>query len=146
MTGWIDKFFEDYAGAFRSNSKAGILQKFTIPLIFLAPHGPIVLNDVERVSANLDVLLTRYQQIGAVDFKYAIGNAKRIGSGIHLIEVEWQFLDAAGELIYACNTSYFLAGENSADAKVMGLIAHNENNEYQKALSRKQFSEKANKS
>jgi hypothetical protein len=137
MPNWIDKFFEDYAEAFRSNSKAAILEKFTLPLIFLAPNGPIALNDIECLSANLDTLMSRYQQIGAVDFKYAIGNAQRIGSGIHLIEVEWQFIDAGGELIYACNTSYFLAGQTHADARVMAVIAHNENEEYDKALNRK---------
>jgi hypothetical protein len=137
MANWIDKFFEDYAEAFRSNSKASILEKFTVPLVFLAKNGPTTLSDVESLSANVDTLMSRYQQIGAVDFKFAIRIARSIGSGIHMVEVEWRFFNADSELLYACDTSYFLAGETGADAKVMAVIAHSENDEYQKALSQK---------
>jgi hypothetical protein len=145
MTNWIEKFFGDYAEAFRSNSKTCILQKLTVPLVFLTPNGPFALNDSDGLSANLETLIGRYQKIGVADFNYAISKAERIGSGIHMVDVEWRFLDADGELIYACNTSYLLAGETSADARVMAVIAHNENEEYQKALSRKHFIEKTNK-
>jgi hypothetical protein len=134
MATWVEKLFEDYAEAFRSNSIAGVLEKFTLPLIFLTKNGPITLNDEESLSANIKTLMDRYQQIGAVDFKYEMRKTQRIGSGIHLIEVKWQFFDASDKLLYACDTSYILIGETSAEAKVMAVIAHNENDEYQKAL------------
>jgi hypothetical protein len=137
VANWIDKFFGDYAEAFRSNSQADLLKKFTIPLVFLAKSGPIALNDQESISANMDTLMSRYQLIGAVDFKYAIRNAQRIGSEIHMVEVEWKFFNAGNELLYACDTSYILAGETNANARVMAVIAHNENDEYQKALSQR---------
>jgi hypothetical protein len=135
MADWVEKFFEDYAEAFRSNSLAGLLEKFTLPLIFLTRNGPITLNDEEGLSTNMDTLMDRYHQIGAVDFNYEMRRVQRIGSGIHLIEIKWRFFNASNEFLYACDTSYFLVGETSADAKVMAVIAHNEKDEYQKALN-----------
>jgi hypothetical protein len=135
MINWVEIFFQDYAEAFRGKSRGRLLAKFCLPLTFLTKSGPIVLNDEEHLSANLDALMDRYEQIEAVDWKYAIRNVRAIGSGIHLVEIEWRFFNAYNELLYTCDTSYFLAGE--AGAKVMAIIAHNENEEYEKALNRK---------
>jgi hypothetical protein len=137
ITNWVEKFFQDYAEAFRSKSRDGLLAKFCLPLTFLTKSGPIVLNDEERLSANLDALMRRYEKIGAVDWNYTIRNVQVVGSDIHLVEVEWRFFSADNELLYSCDTSYFLAGEANTDAKVMAMIAHNENEEYEKALNRK---------
>jgi hypothetical protein len=137
MTNWVEKFFQDYAEAFRSKSRDRLLAKFCLPLTFLTKSGPIALNDEERLSANLDALMRRYEQIEAVDWKYTIRDARAIGSGIHLVELEWRFFNANNELLYGCDTSYFLAGEVNTDAKVMAIIAHNEIERYEQALKRK---------
>ena len=135
MTTWVENFFQEYAEAFRAQSRDLLLAKFCLPLTFLTKSGPIVLNDEERLSANLDALMRRYEQIEAVAWKHTIRDVRAIGSGIHLVEIEWRFFNADNELLYSCDTSYFLAGE--AGAKVMAIIAHNENEEYEKALNRK---------
>ena len=137
MTNWVEEFFQDYAEAFRSKSRDRLLAKFCLPLTFLTGSGPIALNDEERLSANLDALMRRYEQIGAVDWNDTIRNVQAIGSGIHLVEIEWRFFNANNELLYACDRSYFLAGEAMAGAKMMAIVAHNENEEYEKALNRK---------
>lgn len=137
MTDWVDKFFQDYAETFRSKSRDRLLAKFCLPLTFLTKSGPIALNDEEHLSANLDALMRRYEQIEAVDWNYTIRDFRAIGAGIHLVEVEWRFFNAHNELLYSCDTSYILAGEAKTGAKVMAIIAHNENEEYEKALNRK---------
>ena len=137
MTNWVEIFFQDYAEAFRSNSRGRLLAKFCLPLTFLTKSGPIVLNDEEGLSANLDALMRRYEQIEAVDWSYTIRNVRVIGSGIHLVEIEWRFFNAYKELLYTCDTSYFLAGEAKTGAKVMAIIAHNENEQYEQALKRR---------
>lgn len=134
---WVEEFFQDYADAFRSKSAGRLLAKFCLPLTFLTKSGPIALNDEERLSANLDALMRRYEQIEAVDWKYTIKDVRAIGSGIHLVEIEWRFFNANSELQYSCDTSYILAGEANTDSKVMAIIAHNENEEYEKVLKRK---------
>ena len=134
---WIETFFQDYAEAFRSKSKAGLLAKFCLPLTFLTKTGPIVFQDEEHLSANLDALIRRYEQIQAVDWKHTIKDVRTIGSGIYLVEIEWRFFDAGNELLYACDTSYFLAGEAKPGAKVMAVIAHNEIERYGQALKRR---------
>ena len=116
------------------------MAKFCLPLTFLTKSGPVAFNDGERLSANLDALLRRYEQIGAIEWKYTIRDVRAVGPGVHLVEVEWGFFNADSELLYACDTSYFLAGETNTDAKVMAIIAHNENEEYEKALKRKRAS------
>ena len=136
-TNWVEEFFQDYAEAFRSKSRARLLAKYYLPLTFLTRGGPVAINDEERLSANLDALMRRYEQIGAVDWKYTIRDVRAIGSGIHLVEIKWRFFNADNKLLYTCDTSYFLAGETDTDAKVMAIIAHNENEEYEKALNRK---------
>lgn len=137
MTNWVEQFFQDYAEAFRAKSRDRLLAKFCLPLTFLTKSGPVALNDEEHLSANLDALMRRYEQIKAVDWNYTIRNVQAIGSGIHLVEVEWRFFNADRGLLYSCDTSYFLAGKATTDAKVMAIIAHNENEEYEKALKRK---------
>jgi hypothetical protein len=137
MIDWVEEFFQDYAEAFRSKSRDRLLAKFSLPLTFLTGSGPVAFNDKEHLSTNLDALMRRYEQIEAVDWNYRIKNVQAIGSGIHLVEIEWQFFNADNELLYSCDTSYFLAGEATKDAKVMAIIAHNENEEYEKALNRK---------
>ena len=134
---WVEIFFQDYAEAFRSKSRTRLLAKFSLPLTFLTKTGPIVFQDEEHLSANLDALLRRYEQIQAVDWKYTIKDVRTIGSGIYLVEIEWQFFNAGNELLYACDTSYFLATETKAGAKVMAVIAHNEIERYEEALKRK---------
>lgn len=134
---WVETFFQDYADAFRSKSRTRLLAKFCLPLTFLTKTGPIVFNDEEHLSINLDALIRRYEQIQAVDWKYTIKDVRAIGSGIYLVEMEWQFFDAGNELLYACDTSYFLAAETKAGAKVMAVIAHNEIERYDQALKRK---------
>ena len=136
-TNWVEEFFQDYAAAFRSKSRARLLAKFYLPLTFLTKGGPVAINDEERLSANLDALMRRYEQLEAVDWDYRIRNVQAIGSGIHLVDVEWRFFNTTNELLYSCDTTYILAGETNADAKVMSLIAHNENERYQQALNRK---------
>lgn len=136
MTNWVEKFFQDYAEAFRSKSRDRLLAKFCLPLTFLTRNGPIALDDEEHLSANLDALMRRYEQIEAVDWNYTIRDVRVIGSGIHLVEIEWRFFNADHELLYTCDTSYFLAGDAKAGAKVMAIVAHNENEEYEKALQR----------
>lgn len=64
---WVETFFQDYAEAFRSKSKARLLAKFCLPLTFLTKTGPIVFQDEEHLSANLDALIHRYEQIEAED-------------------------------------------------------------------------------
>lgn len=132
---WVETFFQDYAEGFRSKSKARLLAKFCLPLTFLTKTGPIVFQDEEHLSANLDALMRRYEQIQAVDFKYTIKDVRVIGSGIYLVEIEWQFFNAANEHLYACDTSYFLAAEAKGGAKVMAVIAHNEIERYEQALT-----------
>jgi len=134
---WVETFFQDYAEAFRSKSKARLLAKFCLPLTFLTKTGPIVFSDEEHLSANLDALIRRYEEIQAVDWKYTIKDVRTIGSGIYLVEIEWHFFDAGNEFLYACDTSYFLAAEVKAGAKVMAVIAHNEIERYEQALKRK---------
>ena len=134
---WVENFFKDYAEAFRSESRDWLLAKFCLPLTFLTKSGPVVLNDEARLAANLDALMRRYERIEAVDWNYTIRDVRAIGSGIHLVELEWRFFNADNELLYRCDTSYFLAGESKTEAKVMAVIAHNESAEYEKALKRK---------
>jgi hypothetical protein len=134
---WVDLFFQDYAEAFRSKSRTRLLAKFCLPLTFLTKTGPIVFHDEEHLSANLDALIHRYEQIQAVDWKHTIKDVRAIGSGIYLVEIEWQFFSAGNELLYACDTSYFLAAEAKGGAKVMAVIAHNEIERYEQALERK---------
>ena len=136
MTNWVEIFFQDYAEAFRSKSRGRLLAKFCLPLTFLTKSGPIVFNDEECLSANLDALMRRYEQIEAVDWKHTIRDVRAIGSGIHLVEIEWRFFNAHNELLYTCDTSYFLAGEAKTGPKVMAIIAHNENEEFEQALQR----------
>jgi len=136
-TNWVEEFFQDYAQAFRSKSRDRLLAKFCLPLTFLTGSGPIAFNDEEHLAANLDALMRRYEQIEAVDWNYTIKNVQAIGSGIHLVAIEWRFFNAGNELLYTCDTSYFLAGEGKTGANVMAIIAHNENEEYEKALNRK---------
>ena len=137
LTDWVDEFFKDYAEAFRSKSRDRLLRKFCLPLTFLTNGGPIAFNDEERLSANLDALMRRYEKIEAVDWSYTIRDVRAIGSGIYLVKIEWGFFNANNELLYDCDTSYILAGEGETGAKVMAIIAHNENEEYEKALNRK---------
>lgn len=137
MDNWAETFFQAYAEAFRAKSSDRLLAKFCLPLTFLTKNGPIVLNDEAQLAANLDALLRRYEQIGAVDWHYTIRDARAIGSEIHLVELEWRFFAADNELLYACDTSYVLAGAAQAGAKIMAVIAHNENAEYEQALRRK---------
>jgi len=138
---WIGTFFQEYAEAFRSKSRTRLLAKFCLPLTFLTKTGPIVFQDEEHLSANLDALIRRYEQIEAVDWKYTIKDVRTLGSGIYLVEIEWRFFNAGNELLYACDTSYFLAAEAKGGAKVMAVIAHNEIERYEQALKRKKASE-----
>lgn len=133
----VESFFQDYADAFRSKSKPRLLAKFSLPLTFLTKTGPIVFQDEEHLSANLEALLRRYEQIQAVDFKHRIKEVRSIGAGILLADLEWQFLNPRGELLYACDTTYLLATEARPGAKVMAVIAHNEVERYEEALKRK---------
>lgn len=134
---WVDEFFQDYAQAFRTKSTDRLLAKFCLPLTFLTKDGPIAFNDRARLAANLDALILRYERIGAIDWSYTIKDVRAIGDGIHLVNLEWRFFDARHELLYACATSYILAGDAKAGAKVMAVIAHNETEEYEKAVKRK---------
>ena len=134
---WVDEFFQDYAQAFRSKSTDRLLAKFCLPLTFLTRDGPIAFNEQARLAANLDALMRRYERIGAIDWSYTIKEVRAIGDGIHLVNLEWKFFDARHELLYACATSYILAGDAKTVVKVMAVIAHNENEEYDKALKRK---------
>ena len=132
-----ETFFQDYAEAFRSKSRTRLLAKFCLPLTFLTKTGPIVFQDEEHLSANLDALLRRYEEIQAVDWKYTIKDVRSIGAGIYLVEIEWQFFNPRNELLYACDTSYVLAAEAKGGAKVMAVIARNEIERYEQALKRK---------
>jgi hypothetical protein len=134
---WVETFFQDYAEAFRSKSRSRLLANFCLPLTFLTRTGPIVFHDEEHLSANLDALMRRYEQIQAVDWKYTIKDVRTIGSGIYLVEIEWQFFNSGSELLYACDTSYLLAAEAKPGAKIMAIIAHNEIERYEQALKRK---------
>jgi hypothetical protein len=134
---WVENFFQDYAEAFRSGSRSRLLAKFCLPLTFFTKTGPVVFSDEEHLSANLDALIRRYEQIQAVDWKHTIKDVRPLGSGIYLVEIEWRFFAAGNEPLYACDTSYFLAGEAKPGAKVMAVIAHNEIERYEQALKRK---------
>jgi hypothetical protein len=134
---WVELFFQDYAEAFRSKSRDRLLAKFCLPLTFLTKTGPLVFQDEEHFSANLDALFSHYEQIEAVDWKYTIKDVRTIGAGIYLVEIEWRFFNPRNELLYACDTSYVLAAEAKAGPKVMAVIAHNEIERYEQALKRK---------
>jgi hypothetical protein len=136
-TQWVEPFFEDYAEAFRSRSSARLLTRFTLPLTFLTKIGPIVFQDEAHLTANLEALLRRYDEIEAVDWKYKVKEVRTIGSGICQADVEWQFLNPSHELLFACDTTYFLAKEAKGGAKIMAVIAHNEVERYEEALKRK---------
>jgi hypothetical protein len=137
-TRWVEAFFQAYAAAFRSRSSPRLLAKFTIPLTFLTKTGPIVFQDEAHLTANLDALLRRYDEIEAVDWKYTIKEVRTTAPGICQVDVEWQFLNPNHELLFACDTTYFLAMEAKGGIKIMAVIAHNEVERYEQALKRKQ--------
>jgi hypothetical protein len=146
---WIETFFQDYAEsfqAFRSKSKARLLAKFCLPLTFLTKTGPVVFNDEEHLSARLDAVIRRYNQIGAVDWKYEVKNFRALSPGIYQADIGWRFFNVSNEPLYECDTSYFLAREDKALAKVMAVIAHNEIERWEQALQRNQGSFKENSS
>jgi hypothetical protein len=136
-TNRVEPFFQDYADAFHSRSSARLLAKFSVPLTFLTKTGPIVFQDEARLSANLDALLRRYDAIEAVDWKYTIKEARPLGSGICQVDLEWRFFDPRGELLFACDTTYFVAMEAKGGAQIIAVIAHNEVERYEQALKRK---------
>ena len=136
-TQWVNAFFDDYADAFRSESKPRLLAKFSVPLTVLTKSGPIVFQDEEHLSANLEAVLRRYEQIQAVDFKHRLKEVRPIGAGILLADLEWHFFDPGHELLYSCDTTYLIAAEAKPNAKVMAVIAHNEVERYEEALKRK---------
>ena len=136
-TQFVESFFQDYTDAFRAKSKPRLLARFSLPLTFLTKTGPVVFQDEEHLSTNLEALLRRYDQIQAVDFKHRIKEVRPIGAGILLADLEWRFFDPRGELLYACDTTYLLATEARPSAKVMAVIAHNEVERYEEALKRK---------
>lgn len=133
---WVDAFFHDYAEAFRSRSSARLLAKFSVPLTFLTKTGLVVFQDETRLSANLDALLRRYDEIEAVDWKYTIKQVRTIGSGISQVDLEWRFFNPRHELLFTCDTTYFLAMDAKAGPKIMAVIAHNETERYEQALKR----------
>jgi hypothetical protein len=135
---WVEPFFRDYAEAFRSRSGARLLPKFSVPLTFLTKTGPIVFRDEAALSANLEALLRRYEEIEAVDWKYTIKEVRSLSPGISQVDVEWRFLDPRHELLFACDTTYFVATEIKGGPKIMAVIAHNEVERYEQALKRKQ--------
>ena len=136
-TRFVESFFQDYADAFRSKSKPRLLAKFSLPLTFLTKTGPIVFQDEAHLAANLDALLHRYDEIEAVDWKYTIKEVRTIGSGICQADLEWRFFNPGHELLFSCDTTYFLAQEAKGGAKIMAVIAHNETERYEQALKRK---------
>ena len=133
----VESFFQDYAEAFRSRSNARLLAKFSVPLTFLTKTGPIVFQDEAHLSANLDALLRRYDEIEAVDWKYTIKEVRLISSGICQVHIEWRFFNPRQELLFACDTTYFLALEAKGGVKIMAVIAHNETERYEQALQRR---------
>lgn len=135
-TQWLEPFFQDYAQAFRSRASARLLAKFSVPLTFLSKTGPVVFQDEAYLRANLEALLRRYDEIEAVDWKYTIKRVRTIGSGICQVDVEWQFFNPGRELLFACDTTYFLAMEGKGGVKIMAVIAHNEVERYEQALKR----------
>lgn len=142
---WIEPFFQDYAEAFRSRSSPRLLAKFSAPLTFLTKTGPIVFQDEAHLSANLDALLRRYEEIQAVDWKYTIKEVRTLGPGICQADLEWRFFDPRGELLFACDTTYFVALEAKGGAKIMAVIAHNEVERYEEALKRKKSQDEGRK-
>jgi hypothetical protein len=136
MSDWINRFFEGYAEAFRSRDNDAILSRFCLPLTFLTKEGPVSL-DKQRLEANICLLIDRYDSVCAVDWRHTVKDIRMLGVGIALVDLEWRFFDKEKSLLYSCFTSYFIAGESEAEAKIMAIIAHNENEEYQKALNRK---------
>jgi hypothetical protein len=134
---WVETFFQDYAEAFRSRSSARLLAKFCLPLTFLTKSGPIVFADEAHLSANLAALLRRYDEIEAVDWKYTIKEVRTLGSGICQVDIEWRFFNPRQELLFACDTTYFIALEAKGGGKIMAVIAHNESERYEQALKRK---------
>jgi hypothetical protein len=96
-----------------------------------------VVLDLDQLQANVAALLERYQAIDAVDWRLAANDVRDLGSGIWLAEVGWSFLDASRAVLYCCDTSYLLTGGDGVEGKVMAVIAHNENVEYQKAYQKR---------
>ncbi|HEX5735263.1 MAG TPA: hypothetical protein VF131_20710 [Blastocatellia bacterium] len=56
------------------------MSKFCLPLTFLTNSGPIAFDTEERLSANLDAVMRRYEQIEAVDWSYTI---KGVQAGVN---------------------------------------------------------------
>src|ERR1051325_9606943 len=94
---WIDDFFNGYAETFRSKSRGERLTKFSLPLTFLTASGPIAIGDEERLSANFDALMRRYERVGVVDWHHSVREIRALGEAIHLAELEWRFLDGNNE-------------------------------------------------
>lgn len=142
---WVESFFQDYGEAFRSQSSPRLLAKFSVPLTFLTKTGPIVFQDEAHLSANLDALRRRYDAIEAVEWKYTIKEVRMLGPGICQADLEWRFFDPRHELLFACDTTYFIAMEAKGGAKIMAVIAHNEAERYEQALKRKKSQEEGRK-
>jgi hypothetical protein len=141
----VESFFQDYREAFRSRSSPRLLAKFSVPLTFLTKTGPIVFQDEAHLSANLDALLRRYDEIQAVDWKYTVKDVRTLDPGICQADLEWRFFDPRGQLLFACDTTYFIAMEAKGGAKIMAVIAHNEVERYEQALKRKKVQEEGRK-
>jgi hypothetical protein len=145
-TKWVEPFFQDYAAAFRSRSNARLLAKFCVPLTFFTRTGPIVFADEAHLIANLEALLRRYDEIEATDWKSTIKEIRPLGSGMCQVDVEWRFFNPAHDLLFVCDTTYFLAQETKdGGPKVRAVIAHNETERYEQALKRKKSEEEGRK-
>jgi hypothetical protein len=130
----IDTFFDSYAAAFRGDEAEALLEMFHVPFSFMTGQGAMVL-DAEGLRTNMAALMERYRRLGAVDWRYVVERVTELGSGISLARVGWTFLDGQGEVLYRCDTSYFLTASAGLNARVMAIIPHNELEEYQKAYA-----------
>ena len=123
---------------FRARDVERIVSLLHVPLVFLTRTGPVALITAEAIANNVEALLKRYGDVGAVNWHFQINGDRAIGEGIVQADLTWRFLDSGGREVFSCDTTYILTGESASTGRVMAVVVHNETEEYRKAVARRE--------
>jgi len=131
MSSQTEAFFQQYASAFNQGCSKSLAQLFQTPSVIMSDETKAVFSSGQEITSAVEALMMKFKQAGISIHLPKISQTIRLSDTIVFVNVLWQMLDAAEQIVFSCSSSYTL---QQVDRELKIIVSVNDDGD--KALAR----------
>ena len=133
----IVRFFDRYAAYYTASDSLQVAAMYEFPAAFYSATGQVSTMDRPAYLRHCELVLRRYDELGVKKVTHRLIGDSPINGVIRMVEMEWIFLDGAGERMTDFRTRYLVRDFNGY-LVILGVVEVDELQRLQELADRRE--------